>query len=204
METSLVVHDGRLYAGLGIGGAALCVLDADTGAEIKRLPMPYPVFGPPSIDRGKLYVGLGDGNFVNPNKTRAGQVCCVDLATLEIDWTYEVPGPVMGAVAVADDRLFFGASDGFAYALTTGGQLVAKTDCRAAVACSPAVAEAFVFVVNESGTMFWLDRNTLHIHRELTLGHGGRFTSSPVAAGERAFVGTENHGFICVGSADEK
>lgn len=198
-ETSLVVHEGRVYAGLGIGGRALCVLDAETGAEIKRLPMPYPVFSPPSIDRGKLYVGMGEGDYITPDKTPAGQVCCLDLASLSIDWTYPIPGTVLGSVAVDGERLYFGGSDGWLYCLLTDGELVAKFDCRAPLLCSPAVAGDGVFVVNQSGTLLCLDRQTLKPRGEVLLGSGGRFISSPAVAGERLFVGTENHGFICLG-----
>lgn len=204
VETALVVHDGKLFAGLGIGGEAICVFDAHTGAEIKRLALPYPVFGPPSIDRGKLYAGLGAGNFVTPHKTRTGQVCCLNLTTLAIDWSFEVPGTVLGAVAAANDRLFFGASDGFVYCLTTGGELVAKIDCGAPVACSVAVTDDSIFVVNDAGKLLCLDRTTLAIRGEMRLGTSGRFISSPVVAGNRIFVGTESHGFICAGASTLK
>jgi len=64
-ETSPVVHEGRLYFGLGVGGQAVCCVDAETGAELWRIPTPYPVFGAPSVADGKLYVGMGHGDFVN-------------------------------------------------------------------------------------------------------------------------------------------
>lgn len=194
-ETSLVVHDGRVYAGLGVGGHALCVLDAETGAEVKRLAMPYPVFSPPSIDRGKLYLGMGEGDYVTPDKTPAGQVCCLDLAALSIDWTYAIPGTVLGCVAVDGERLYFGGSDGLVYCLTTAGELVAKFDCRAPLLSSPAVAGQVLFVVNQAGTLICLDLQTLKPRGDVSLGAGGRFISSPVVAGDRIFVGTEKHGF---------
>ena len=99
-ETSLILHEGLLYLGLGVGGQSLCVLDAHSGREKTRLQMPFPVFSPPSIHREKLYFGMGQGDYVTPHRDLAGQVCCLDLATLTIDWTLKTPGTVLGAVTV--------------------------------------------------------------------------------------------------------
>ena len=79
-ETALAVSGGKVYVGLGVGGNALCVLDAETGVERARIPLPYPVFSPPAIDGGKLFVGMGVGDYVRPVDQPAGSVCCLDLA----------------------------------------------------------------------------------------------------------------------------
>jgi len=75
-ETSLVVHQGRMYAGLGLGGRALCVIDANTGAEIKRVATPQAVFGPGAIatdasGRATLYLGMGTGDYANSAEAAA-------------------------------------------------------------------------------------------------------------------------------------
>lgn len=70
-ETSPAVLDGRVFFGLGIGGDALCCVDAETGRELWRCPTPYPVFTPPSLlagngaNEGRLYFGMGVGDLVN-------------------------------------------------------------------------------------------------------------------------------------------
>jgi outer membrane protein assembly factor BamB len=63
-ETSPVAGDGVVYLGLGIGGNAIIAVDAEVGNEIWRLDTPYPVFTPPTLVDGKLYVGMGNGDFV--------------------------------------------------------------------------------------------------------------------------------------------
>ena len=65
-ETSLLVEGDRVYAGLGVGGKAICVLDAATGEELLRVPTPYPVFSPPALSDGKIFVGMGNGDYINP------------------------------------------------------------------------------------------------------------------------------------------
>jgi outer membrane protein assembly factor BamB len=63
-ETSPIAGDGVVYFGLGVGGNAIIAIDAVTGDERWRLDTPYPVFTPPTLDDGKLYVGMGNGDFV--------------------------------------------------------------------------------------------------------------------------------------------
>ncbi|GAH76281.1 unnamed protein product, partial [marine sediment metagenome] len=64
-ETSPVVADGRVYFGLGMGGQAICCVDAKGGEPVWRLETPCPVFSSPSVADGKLYFGMGFGDFVN-------------------------------------------------------------------------------------------------------------------------------------------
>jgi outer membrane protein assembly factor BamB len=199
-ETSLAVHDGKVYAGLGNSGSALVVLDALTGNELERIKMPYPVFSPASIAGGKLYVGMGNGDYVAAGA--GGAVHCLDLKTLKTDWKYELSQTVLGAVAVNDDRLYFGSSDGQLYCLSRAGTLIKSIDTGASVKTSPAVTDAHVFVVNDAGVLFCLDRHTLEPAWDFRLGTAGMFYSSPVAAHGHVYVGTEKDGLLCVGKAD--
>lgn len=71
-ESSPVYQDGKLYFTLGQAyrfqgqnaQAVVCV-DATTGRELWRVPAPCPVFGSPALADGKLYVGMGHGDFIN-------------------------------------------------------------------------------------------------------------------------------------------
>jgi len=67
-ETSPIAYDGVVYFGLGLGGKAIVAVDADPskkGKELWRLATPYPVFAPPTAAQGRLYIGMGNGDFVN-------------------------------------------------------------------------------------------------------------------------------------------
>ena len=114
-ETSPIVHDGVVYFGLGVGGKAIVAVDAESGEERWRMETDYPVFAPPSVSDGKLYVGMGNGDFVfsaeevkanlakkmadaeyseaeirDATKTikPAGEVWCIDLETQKVDWKF--------------------------------------------------------------------------------------------------------------------
>lgn len=196
-ETSLAVHDGKVYVGLGNAGAALVMLDAITGDELHRLKMPYPVFSPPAIAGGKLYIGMGNGDYVKAGE--GGAVVCLDLKTLKIEWTHDLPQTVLGAVAVKDDKLYFGCGDGKLYCLNRSGKLIAEFPVYAPIKTSPAVTEAHVFVVSDAGLLFALDRHTLEPIWQFRLGTDGWFYSSPVVARSHVYVGTQTEGLLCVG-----
>jgi len=127
-ETSPVLHDGKVYFGLGIGGNAVCCVDAETKDEIWRVATPYPVFGPPTIAGGKLFIAIGNGNYIQTaeqvraielekmreaGKSEAeiaearkhlgpvGEIWCIDLKTHAVEWTFRVGRVVLGPIAAA-------------------------------------------------------------------------------------------------------
>ncbi|MCK5849338.1 MAG: PQQ-binding-like beta-propeller repeat protein [Kiritimatiellae bacterium] len=78
-ETSPVVVDGRVYFGLGMGGKAICCVDAETGEEYWRVKTPYSVFSAPTIMDGKLFFGMGNGNYIQG----AGEVRALEIAKMQ-------------------------------------------------------------------------------------------------------------------------
>ena len=111
-ETSLAVVDGKVYAGLGNDGQALCVLDAADGKELARVHTPYPVFSPPAIAGGKMFVGMGNGDFVRYRLTAQGgslvrgpgKAPALHRRGLPAGLEDPVAGTVLGSVAVTEDR----------------------------------------------------------------------------------------------------
>jgi outer membrane protein assembly factor BamB len=196
-ETGLTAHEGKVYAGLGLGGSALCVLDAATGKELQRVPMPHPVFAPPAIANGKLYIGMGKGDYVNAGV--GGEVRCMDVATLKTEWTFPLEMTVLGSVAVAGNDVVFASRDGRVYRLNLAGKLQAKFDAHVPISAAPAMTDTMVYVVTEQGMLYGLKRDTLEAVWELRLGTKPMFISGPVVARGHVYVGTQNDGFLCVG-----
>ncbi|QDU40990.1 outer membrane biogenesis protein BamB [Maioricimonas rarisocia] len=198
-ETSLAVHNGRVYVGLGNGGEAVCVLDAATGQMIRRLPMPYPVFGLPAIDGERLYVGMGRGDYVHAANDPAGQVCCIDLNSLTVEWTYATPATVLGAVAVAGDDLLFASADGTVHRLDRNGDVINTWESGERVLTSPAVTDDAVYIVTGTGRLYGLTRD-LKPFWQVEVGGARRCVSSPVVASGQVCFGTEEAGLISAGS----
>ena len=230
-ECSPVARDGMLYVGLGNGGNAVCCLDAETGTEEWRLKAPYPVFGPPSISGGRLFVSMGTGNFAQSAEQAwqaklaqlqedgapadkiaeaeqahrpAGEVWSIDLKTGQKQWAFKTGRIVLGAVAVADGRLYFASRDKNLYCVSTDGQEIARWNARSAIVASPAVTRKHVYVVTQSGMLYGLDAATLEVKWECPLygktpAETDLFASSPTVANGRVYVGTPEDGLVCVG-----
>jgi outer membrane protein assembly factor BamB len=231
-ETALAVHEGKVYCGLGVGGQALCALDAASGAEIARLPAPYPIFSPPAIADGRLYVGMGHGDYVksaeevrletiarleaegrSAEEIRAaaeairpgGEVWCVSLDDFRLRWRFPVERAVLGSVAVVGGSLYFGARDGRVYRLDLDGKLETTWSSFAPIVASPAVSARHVYVVNAGGAIHALERESLEpVWEERLLGEGSEAlcVSSPAVARGRVYVGT-GEGLIALGSTRE-
>lgn len=225
-ENDPVEHEGRIYLGLGLGGQALVCVDAATGRELWRVPTPFPVFSPPAIARGKIFVGMGNGDFVfsaeellaRQIETRRGasaseaqiaeltkawkthgEVWCIDLATQQVEWRFQTDRAVIGAVAAGDDRIFFGTRGGTVYSVGFDGRPIASWSAHAPLLASLAVTASHVYATAENGRLFALDRTTLQPAWESALGSAGTHLSSPAIARGRVYVGTPEDGLLCLG-----
>jgi len=200
-ETSLTVAGGKVYAGLGIGGRELCVLDAITGEEQKRIPLPYPVFSPATIVDGKLYLGMGNGDYINA--TPGGEVRCIDIATMATDWTYPLAQTVLGAVVSMGDKLYFGSRDGWLYNLDKTGILLGKYDTHGPIVTSPAVSEHFIYVMSDTGFLTAINRTDLTFGWEFMVGSKPLFISSPSVGNGQVFIGSQQDGLLAIGASDK-
>ena len=211
-ESAPVVHEGRVYLGLGLKGQAVVCVDAASGRELWRVATPFPVFGPPTIAKGKLLVGMGHGNFVeSAEELRAkgagdlplhGEVWCIDLATQRVDWRFKADHAVLGAIAAGEERLFFatrGGSAGLVYSLDFHGNELAVWRNAAPILASPAVTLAHVYVAGLDGRLVALDQASLQPAWETRLAAPGMFLSSPSIARGRVYLGSPADGVLCVG-----
>ncbi|MFM9964211.1 MAG: PQQ-binding-like beta-propeller repeat protein [Planctomycetaceae bacterium] len=225
-ESSPAVSEGVVYFGLGDGGSAVCAVDALTGTERWRIETPYPVFAPPTVADGKLYLATGNGNYVQSaadllemklqmlkdegatepqlaaareRLQPAGEVWCIDLVTQQVDWKFAARDAILGDIVRGDDSLYFGSRDGHLYRVSLGGQLLEKHDLREPLVCSPALGRKHVYATTSTGRLFCLDARTLKPVWDASLGGGETFVSSPVVAHGHVYVGTAQQGLRCLG-----
>jgi outer membrane protein assembly factor BamB len=202
-ETALAVHRERVYVGLGRNVQALCVLDAQSGAEIARLAMPFPVFSPPAINGGRLYIGIGDANYIDPVDRSTGEVRCLDLSSLETIWRVETPTPVLTAVVAVENQVIFSTVGGQLLVVDEHGQVLHRWQAAARVLTAPAVTGEAIYCVSCDGMLTALNR-ALQPFWSVSLGSPGLFVSSPVVCGGHVFVGTPDDGFVSIGTASEE
>jgi len=225
-ETSPAAWQRKVFVGLGMGGKAVCCLDAETGSELWRVETPYPVFGPATVAGGGLFVGMGNGNFIQSaeevrrielDKLREQGADAEQLAAAEqrlgpigelwrldpengnVVWKYAVGRTILGAVAAGEDRLYFGSRDGCVYCISFDGKELARFNAHAPVVASPALAGEHVYAVTESGKLYGLSAEELEPVWEATLGFQGPFLGSPTVARGHAYVGSPQDGLLSLG-----
>lgn len=198
-ETSLAVADGRVYAGLGIGGKALCVLDALTGAELAREAMPYPVFSPPALDAERIYLGMGEGDYIKAG--RGGELRCLDRQSLKTLWKAPLEATVLGAVVLSGEEVIAVSRDGRISVFDRDGHRVSTGELRSPVIASPVVTDNHLGVLGSDGLFTVFDRRSLTARWRLQAGTSGLFVGSPVLWRDRVIIPSQEHGLIAAGTA---
>jgi outer membrane protein assembly factor BamB len=228
-EASPLAADGKVWFGLGEEGAAVCCVDARTGRPIWRVATPYPVFAGPTLSGGKLYFGMGNGNYIDSAeqvaqkrieemrrqgataaaiaeaRTRlapAGAIWALDPATGNVLAKVALKDTVLGAPAAADGRLYFGSRDGTFYGLEPDDKTLRQWNARDPIVSSPAVGRDYVYFVTEKGRLYSLDRRTFRPSCEADVDDGGPVISSPIVANGHIYVGSSNKGLLCLGRAE--
>lgn len=106
--TGPAVWDGKVFVGSS-DARFLQAVDAQTGREVWRVPMPASVWSSPSIAGSTLYVG-----------DTGGGVHALDAKSGKTLWTFETGGGVFGAPVPVDGAVLVTSSDGNLYALGAG------------------------------------------------------------------------------------
>jgi outer membrane protein assembly factor BamB len=174
VDANPLVIGGRVYAGSGHNGkqeqayleTVLFCLDAETGKEHWRIPTEHSVWGQPTLDGGRLFVGLASGDFLDPSDKPGGVVLCVDAASGRRLWRCDLADGVLGRVAVDAECVYFGCRDGRCYAADRKEGVVRwKTDLGSPIVTSPVLAGGpgegkSLYVATRGGRLVKLDAAT--------------------------------------------
>ena len=188
VDANPLVVGGRVYAGSGVGDiykdtCVFCV-DAATGKEVWRRPTDLPVWGESALAGGRLYVPLGNGNFMTSEDRPAGAVLCLDAVTGEQKWRCDAADGVLVRVSVDRGCVYFASRDQNCYCLDRAdGRVLWKKDLGGPVTASPALvrcpecgcAEALYVVASDVDTMgkaYCLDPATGAELWQIDLGQG--------------------------------
>jgi outer membrane protein assembly factor BamB len=143
----------------------LFCLGAGTGQERWRMPTDLPVWGRPAAMGEYLYAGLGSGNFQESAAKPAGAVLCLERATGQRVWRYDVADGVLARVCVDAKRVYFGSRDQHCYCLDRqDGTLRWKKDLGSPILASPFRVEtargASLYAISSGGLLNRLDPDT--------------------------------------------
>ena len=202
-DMSPVVHEQKMYFGTGYGEYHVYALDAQTGKELWAKPMPYPVWGSPSVYENLVFFGLGTGSFSHSVHQPRGKVVALQAETGDIVWEYEAEDAVLTAIAIHNGYVTFGSRDGFVYTLSApDGTLYWKADLGGAVVSSPAVTTEAVYVGTKDGRIYALAIENGKVEWEFDTRDVARnieLYSSPVVANGQLYIGSSDRYILCLG-----
>jgi outer membrane protein assembly factor BamB len=204
----------RLYAGSAVdrnrpqdpGETAIFCLDADTGSLHWKQPVPLPCWAGPVVRDGRVYYALGNGDVLDDDEKKpAGRLICVDAATGEETWHYDVANGILDKPAVDAEHVYVGCRDGNVYCLDrVDGKLRWKAPLGAPVVASPVIARcpgyaqtAHVFAVSTAGKVACLDPATGEAQWSLPLTDKvAHFSATPTVVATRGEGGDRRQIYV--------
>jgi outer membrane protein assembly factor BamB len=206
VDAPVAVIDGKVLAASAyldqekVGARALFCLNAKTGKELWNAPLAINPWGGPSV-QGAVIVVSGSTIGYDPAALAGakGVVAAIDLATGKPLWRKELPGGVVGCVALTKDLAVLTSTDGKvrAYTLARGAlrwNYDGGTAFFAPVALGPDTAYAadlkgVVHAINvKTGGKRW----TLSLATEPGTAAPGMVYAGPVLSAGRLYVATCN------------
>jgi outer membrane protein assembly factor BamB len=159
VDARLQVVDRRVFGGSGVSrlrtSTEVFCLDAASGAEIWSTLIDLPVWGSPCVEGGQVFVGLGNGRLTKsaePPDKPAGAVACLRSDDGHVLWRFEAADGVMVRPAVEGNRVFFGARDGFCYAVARqSGKLLWRQSLGSPIVASVGVRDDKVYAIGSEG-----------------------------------------------------
>jgi outer membrane protein assembly factor BamB len=112
----------------------------------------------------------------------------------EILWTFKVDDEIKSSPVSCDDKIVFGAGDGFIYCLDINGKLIWKFNSNNTIEAPAIILEGNVYIGNLGGSLFSLNLNTGWKNWEYIT--DGQISGSP------NYWKTGNNLYILVGSYD--
>lgn len=183
-----------------IGERALYCLSAATGDTVWTKPLKLNPWGGASVSGDTVVIsGSSIGYYYAQLKGAKGDVTAFDLKTGQEKWRKEVPGGVVGCVALSDDLAVCTASDGKvrAFALADGERRWVY-DAKVPVFAPPAVAGGVVYAGDLSGGVHAIDLKTGNGKWTLDLGKDpatqapGMVYGGPTVVGGKLVIATCN------------
>ncbi|QEL17314.1 PQQ-binding-like beta-propeller repeat protein [Limnoglobus roseus] len=183
-----------------VGERALYCLNAASGEQLWTAPLKLNPWGGASVVGDTVVIsGSTIGYYYAQLKGAKGDVSAFDLKTGAPKWRKEVPGGVVGCVALTDELAVCTASDGKvrAFALADGERRWLY-DAKTPIFAPPAVAGGGVYVGDLSGAIHAIDLKTGNGKWTLDLGKDpatqspGMVYGGPTIADGKLFIATCN------------
>lgn len=183
-----------------LGDRALICLDAKDGKTLWRQPVPMNPWGGASVD-DKLVVVAGSTLNYDPKelKKAKGFIAAFDLGSGQAKWQKEIPGGVVGSVALADGLAITCATDGKVRAFDlASGERRWIYDTKSALFAPAAVSHGVAYVGDLKGTVHAITlvdgkgKWTLNLGTDPAVKAPGMVYGGPTLHGGKLYVATCN------------
>lgn len=202
---SPAIYDGMVYFGSGYGRNGIYCLALNDGSEIWTADVEHPAWGAPAVWNERLYIGIGQGNFIFSSENPKGSVACLDARTGNSLWEYEIDDTVLGAIAVDDGRIYFGSRDSNLYCVDAlSSEEIWTFSTGGAIVSSPVVVKGDVYFGSNDGLIYCVDTEDGIAKWEFDTSDSGLFNmdsriiSSPAVSKGKLYVGSMNFFFYCI------
>jgi outer membrane protein assembly factor BamB len=168
IDASPCVVGGSLYCGSGMSRlnkkTEILCLTTDTGKVVWEKPTSLPVWCAPVANENQLFVALGNGRLdksAGPSEKPRGVMLCLDCGTHKEEWRFELNDGILASCCVDNSHVYFGARDGYAYALERRtGKLAWKSNLGSSIVTRLVLAEGRAYSVSSAGRVACLDTET--------------------------------------------
>jgi len=207
VDSSPMYSNDWLYFGSGYGSCKFFCINVQDGSLRWKIDLEYPSWGGPAVVNGKVYFGIGNGNFnLSDEENPYGGVRCLNAENGEEVWSYEAEDSVLTSVAVAEDRAYFGSRDGRMYCLDANtGKELWYHQTYAPIVSSPAVVDGNVYFGCNDHKLYCLDVSDGELLWAFDTGESdlitfdARILASPAVANGKVYIGSMNFYFYCIG-----
>jgi outer membrane protein assembly factor BamB len=183
-----------------VGDRAILCLDAATGKTLWRQPLTLNPWGGPAVI-GDVVVVAGSTVNYDPKSLQGakGELAAFDLATGQPKWRKDLPGGVVGGVALADGTAVVCATDGKVRAFdVASGERKWLYDAKSPLFAPPAVVAGVVYAGDLKGIVHAVQLADGKPIWKLDLGSDpavkapGMIYAGPVVHGGKLYVATCN------------
>lgn len=168
-------RDGYLYA------------FSATGTKLWRRKIADSILSSPAQDTTRLvWTSLDTNLFLFLQKPEVHRV-----------WTYSTRGPIYSSPVLSGDVVYFGANDGFVYAVNLKTRrLLWKFQTGASVEATPRLTEKLLLVGNTAGRMLALERKSGRLRWSTRLARG--IWSTAAVSKTTVFVGSNDSSLVAL------
>jgi outer membrane protein assembly factor BamB/tRNA A-37 threonylcarbamoyl transferase component Bud32 len=175
---------GRHAVFIGSDDANIYAFGREDGKLLWRQRTWGPVRSSPVVEAGAVYCGCDDGYLYSLNAENG-----------KVRWRAQCSGPLHATPLVCDDKAIVTSRQGYMTAFNLRGEKLWQFDAQAGVIASPRATRGLVIVATIDGALYGV--NLEDGTTRWTARHANQITSTPLTAGERAYIGTVDGDCLC-------